>query len=89
MGLSPNPIVSSGQQKVQFTAHARFRMDERDVDSSIIEKVLSSPRAIFEIDAVSGNYVFQAKEYRIVVRKVNDNSFVVLSVFKTNQNPFV
>jgi len=63
-------------------------MDESDVDSSVIERVLSSPRANFKIDAVSGNYVFRADEYRIVVRKMNEGSFVVLSVFKTNQNPF-
>jgi len=62
LGLSPNPIVSSGKRHVVFSNHARFRMDEADFDKTVIEKVLASPDADFEIDPKSGNYVFERRD---------------------------
>jgi hypothetical protein len=62
-------------------------MEEPDIDRNAIEKVLTSPKADFQVDAKTGNYVFRSKDYRIVVKKGPERSFVVLSVFSTNQNP--
>jgi hypothetical protein len=87
MGISPNPIVSSGPPHVQFSSHARFRMEEHDVDRDFIEKLLTSPQADFRVDKKSGNYVFRSNDYRIIVKKGQDRSFFVMSVFKTDQEP--
>jgi hypothetical protein len=61
-------------------------MEERDVDQDSIEKLLTSPRADFDLDERSGNYVFRLRDYRIVVKKAGD-LFVVTSIFKTDQRP--
>ena len=88
MGMSPNPIVSSTRTPhLEFSTHARFRMEERDVNRVSIEKLLTSPRADFRIDERSGSYVFRPRDYRIVVKKGPEDSFLVTSIFKTNQRP--
>ncbi len=61
-------------------------MEEPDVDQDSIEKLLTSPRADFQIDKKSGNYVFRFRDYRIVVRETDD-IFVVTSIFKADQKP--
>jgi hypothetical protein len=62
-------------------------MEEGDVDTDLVRTLLSSPSANVRIDEKSGNYVFCAKDYRVVVRKGPERSFLVMSVFKTDQNP--
>jgi hypothetical protein len=87
MGMAPNPIVSGRSTELRFSEHARFRMEERDVDRDLIQRLITSPNADYRIDEKSGNYVFNADKYRLVMKKREDGSFMVLSIFSKDQNP--
>lgn len=85
--MSPNPIARSHPPHLEFSSHARFRMEEPDIDRNSIESLLTAPQADISIDRSSGNYVFRFGDYRIIVKQAADNSFIVTSIFKTDQWP--
>jgi hypothetical protein len=87
MGMAPNPIVSGGPHKLRFSEHARFRMEEPDIDRRLIERLLTSPMADYKVDEKSGNYVFRAGKYRVVITRLEGNSFLVRSIFSSDQMP--
>jgi hypothetical protein len=87
MGMAANPILSDSPAPLRFSEHARFSMEERAVDQGLIQDLVTSPKADFKIDAKSGNYVFRSEDYRIVVKKGDDGSFMVLSIINRDQLP--
>jgi hypothetical protein len=87
MALTPNPIVSAGSPTLRFSEHALFRMEERDIDRRLIERLLRSPKADYSVDKKSGNYVFKAGKYRVVIAKPENGSFVVRAIFSDDQMP--
>jgi hypothetical protein len=87
MGMAPNPLRDPRPADPRLSSHAEFRMHEREIDQSLIRKLVMSPEADYEIDMKSGHYVFRAKDYRIVMKKNADGSFIVLSIISKDQLP--
>jgi hypothetical protein len=87
MGVAPNPLRSRKMSDLKFSTHAQFRMEGGEVDQNLIRDLMAAPKADYDIDTHSGNYVFRAKDYRIVMKKNNDGSFVVISIFNKDQFP--
>jgi hypothetical protein len=87
MSMAPNPIVSNGPTRLRFSEHARFRMEDRDIDRRLIERLLNSPKADYRLDEKSGNYVFKVGKYRVVISRSEGDSYIVRSIFSDDQMP--
>lgn len=82
MAVELNPLV--GVENIQFSRHAMFSLQERGGSAADIVQGIRSPNANVNIDRKTGHIVFRNGLSRVVVRKENESTATVITVFSND-----
>jgi len=84
MVADPNPLASV--ENIRFSRHAVFSMKERGASAAEIVQGIRAPNANINVDRKTGHFMFRNGLSRIVVRKENESTATVITVFSNDGN---
>jgi hypothetical protein len=83
----PNPLRSTPINNVKFSRHARFRLNERGIEPSVVRNLLRSPTLDYRRDKKTGHFVSHFDDYYVVWRQDANDSITILTIMRRDEFP--
>lgn len=82
MPVQDNPLSKQSARELNLNAHARYVLENRVGDPTLIEGLRNTPKLNFERDPQSGHFVARYRGFIIVWKKNSPHSFTILTVMR-------